>query len=128
MRGAIFFACLFFFLLRGLDSSGAPGSKLSYIPANLLEQKQQVKSSDPNDNYSFVRDAQLIREERLLVDDYEDEKNNRSLVLKQPLIIRRDFTLPEAFHLDFRYGFAKDQLTYFGHLPDIYITQRSLRI
>lgn len=128
MRGSLFLVCLFALLLKGLDSSGTPSGKPSYTSANFLEQIQQVSSFDSNDNYSFVRDAQIQWEEQLLVDDYEDEKNNRSLALKQPLLIRREFTLPEPFHLDFQFGCAKEYLTYFGHLPEIYIIQRSLRI
>ncbi len=128
MRGALYFVCLLFLLLRGLDSTSVPHSKTSYTAANFFGQGQQENSSGLKDNYSYVRDARLLNHDHPAVEDYEDEKNNHSFVFRQPLLIRREIILPEAFHFNYQYGCATDQLTYFGHLPDIYITQRALRI
>jgi hypothetical protein len=113
MRGFILLAYCCFLFLTGNNSYSFQPASLSHSPTDHIEKSHPLDFANTG----------------LFVDEMEDEDEriNNALAKKCRLLARYNLLSADIFDLNYLNGFTKDRLMC-GDLPDIYITQRALRI
>lgn len=126
MRGVLLFITLVLVLLRGLDLKGVPHNSIS-SHTHHLQKKQQAELTKKGHAYTYVEDNFFDETAYVTGEDVEDDKLN-NLFAKKIRLLTKNFALRDLIQLNHLYGGAKGHLSFCGYSPEIYISQRALRI
>ncbi|WP_276479837.1 hypothetical protein [Paraflavitalea pollutisoli] len=133
MRTVLFLICLCSLLLKGSQYvyTGIHHYSVGYYAAQQADKRNQVKQAGHSHDLAQYRDIDLVYEEGLVCEDAEDEEagNAYSQLSRTALWVARGNPPPSHISgLHYLSSYANNLLPFCSRLPDIYLTQRVLRI
>lgn len=132
MRNVIFLVCLCSLLLKGSQYvyTGIHHYSVGYYAAHKEDKRNHLGQPGQIRHLSQFRDLGLIYEEGLACEDLEDEvEYNHSYHTRKAWWPAKGNPPPvQIAELHYLNNYSNNLLPFCGYLPNIYLTQRALRI